>query len=51
MWCRVPPGDDSQLTTGAGSFFPTPLSETSDTSLTDPRAHSRIHHITKPVDS
>jgi hypothetical protein len=32
MQCRVPPGDTSQLTTGIGSFFSTPLFlETSDT--------------------
>lgn len=51
MQCRVPPGDTSQLTTGIGSFFSTPLFlETSDTALTVPRAHSRIHCIARSVD-
>ncbi|HDX8337143.1 hypothetical protein HUZ43_12610 [Raoultella ornithinolytica] len=47
----VPPGGISQLTTDTGSFFSTPLRETSGTALTEPRAHSRIHRIAKPVGS
>ena len=47
---RVPPGDGSQLTTTAGSFFSTPPGKQGGTALTEPRAHSRIHRIAKPAD-
>ena len=47
---RVPPGDGSQLTTTAGSFFSTPPGKPGGTDLTEPRAHSRIHRIAKPAD-
>ncbi|QIJ49919.1 hypothetical protein [Raoultella ornithinolytica] len=49
MQCRVPPGDTSQLTTGIGLLFPHNMNDRCCTALTEPRAHSRIHRIAKPV--
>ncbi|RWT96640.1 hypothetical protein DN602_22355 [Raoultella ornithinolytica] len=49
MRCWVPPGDSSQLTTTIGASFPPHPGEQGGNSLTEPRAHSRIHRIAKPV--
>ncbi|WP_227699499.1 hypothetical protein, partial [Raoultella sp. Lac2] len=39
----------SQLTTGIGLLFPHNMNDRCCTALTEPRAHSRIHHIAKSV--
>ncbi|MEL0551553.1 hypothetical protein [Raoultella lignicola] len=47
----VPPGGISQLTTDIGLLFPHNMNDRCCTALTEPRAHSRIHRIAKPVGS